>query len=154
MSRAGHDQNVLSSLKVISARPGHIKTSLAIEKRHLNNHRTVHGGVLLSLTDTVTSLALSTLGIPPPTGASVNVSCEFVRPAGREGEELISIGEVVRLGKSLAYTRVTFFDPSDKVVAFGSHTKHMGNNVAVTRFSADGETELPLEEKESPKAKL
>lgn len=53
----------------------------------------------IKLTDTVTSLALSTMGIPPPTGASVNISCEFVRPAGREGEDLYSIGEVVKLGE-------------------------------------------------------
>jgi acyl-coenzyme A thioesterase 13 len=40
------------------------------------------------------------MGIPPPTGASVNISCEFVRPAGKEGEQLFSVGEVVKLGKS------------------------------------------------------
>lgn len=52
------------------------------------------------LTDTVTSLALSSMGLAPPTGASVNISCEFVRPAGKEGEQLYSIGEVVKLGQS------------------------------------------------------
>jgi acyl-coenzyme A thioesterase 13 len=119
------------------------------------------------------------MGISPPTGASVNISCEFVRPAGKVGEELYSIGEVVKLGKSslpllpclssslqhspffppvsffselmlgrtTAFTKVTFYDKSDKVVAFGSHTKHMGTNKATKRFSEDGETELPLEEK-------
>jgi hypothetical protein len=40
------------------------------------------------------------MGISPPTGASVNISCEFVRPAGKVGEELYSIGEVVKLGES------------------------------------------------------
>jgi acyl-coenzyme A thioesterase 13 len=123
------------------------------------------------------------MGISPPTGASVNISCEFVRPAGKVGEELYSIGEVVKLGESLyfsyhisllpstcpffpsvfflysareeeltvgrttAFTKVTFYDKSDKVVAFGSHTKHMGTNKATKRFSEDGETELPFEEK-------
>lgn len=43
------------------------------------------------------------MGIPPPTGASVNISCEFVRPAGKEGEELFSVGEVVKLGQSNLY---------------------------------------------------
>ena len=56
------------------------------------------------LTDTVTSLALSTMGIPPPTGASVNISCEFVRPAGKEGEDLYSIGEVVKLGQLVLWS--------------------------------------------------
>ena len=50
------------------------------------------------LTDTITSLALSTYGIAPPTGVSVNISCEFVRPAGKEGDTVTCVGEVVRLG--------------------------------------------------------
>jgi len=51
------------------------------------------------------------------------------------------------VGRTTAFTKVTFYDKSDKVVAFGSHTKHMGTNKATKRFSEDGETELPLEEK-------
>ena len=116
------------------------------------------------LTDTVTSLSLSTMGIPPPTGVSVNISCEFVRPGGREGDELIGIGEVVKLGRSpfhhltrklivlgktMAYTRVSFYTASDKLVAYGSHTKHLGDSRPTTSFSEDGEEEIPSE-----KAKL
>lgn len=54
----------------------------------------------LQLTDTVTSLALSTMGIAPPTGVSVNISTEFVRPGGREGDELFGVGEVTKIGES------------------------------------------------------
>ena len=50
------------------------------------------------MTDTVTSLALSTMGIAPPTGVSVNISTEFVRPGGREGDDLFGVGEVTKLG--------------------------------------------------------
>jgi len=143
IAKGGHDHNVLSNLKFVSASPGHLRTSLVLERRHVNNHKTAHGGVLLSLTDTVTSLTLSTLGLPPPTGVSVNVSCEFVRPAGKEGDELIGVGEVVKVGRTLAYTRISFYS-MDKLVAFGSHTKHMGNSEPVVRFSEDGEDEIPL----------
>jgi acyl-coenzyme A thioesterase PaaI-like protein len=55
--------------------------------------------IVQQLTDTVTSLTLSTLGIPGPTGVSVNISCEFVRPGGREGDLLTGVGEVVKMGK-------------------------------------------------------
>jgi acyl-coenzyme A thioesterase 13 len=55
-----------------------------------------------------------------------------------------------RTGKTLAYTRVTFYDAQDRVVAYGSHTKHMGSNQPSIAFSADGETEIPFE----PRAKL
>lgn len=96
----------------------------------------------------MTSLALQSKGIVPPTGASVNISCEFVRPAGKVGDDLHGVGEVVQLGRTLAYTRVNFYNSHKKMVAFGSHTKHMGKNTPTTRFSEDGELELPLEEKE------
>jgi len=45
----------------------------------------------------------------------------------------------------MAYTRVNFYTPDDKLVAFGSHTKHMGTAKQSTNFSEDGETEEPLD---------
>lgn len=76
-----------------------------IDQTHVNNHKTIHGGAILSLTDTVTSLALSTLGITPPTGMSVNISTEFVRPGGKVGDEIIAVGEVTKMGESFAPQR-------------------------------------------------
>ncbi|ORX41012.1 Thioesterase/thiol ester dehydrase-isomerase [Kockovaella imperatae] len=143
IAKGGHDCNVLSSLTFIHARPGHLRASLKIDQIHVNNHNTIHGGVILALTDTLTSLAISTMGYHP-TGVSVNASTEFVRPGGRSGDELIGVGEVVKLGKSLAYTRITFYDPQGRVVAFGSHTKHLGAATAVVKFSSDGEREEPV----------
>ncbi len=52
-----------------------------------------------------------------------------------------------RSGKTLAYTRVTFYDAQDRIVGYGSHTKHMGGNVPTVQFSEDGETEVSLRAK-------
>jgi acyl-coenzyme A thioesterase 13 len=49
------------------------------------------------------------------------------------------------VGRTLAYTRVTFYTPDDKVVAYGSHTKHMAKSKQVTAFSKDGQEEIPLD---------
>lgn len=103
--------------------------------------------IAAQMTDTITSLALHSLGLPPPTGASVNISTEFVRPAGKVGDEVTAVGEVVKLGRTLAYTKITLYDAKGRVSGFGSHTKHMGEAKATVRFSEDGETELPLEDK-------
>jgi hypothetical protein len=82
-----------------------------------------------------TSLTVSLLpfNVLPPSLANSSVDSE-------KGVELM-------VGRTTAFTKVTFYDKSDRVVAFGSHTKHMGTNKATKRFSEDGETELPLEEK-------
>ena len=113
-------------MRFVSAKPGYLKAALKIDTRHVNNHnvcpnchghaeprQTIHGGVILGvgllplfkldtdpdqLTDTLTSLALSTLGYHP-TGVSVNVSTEFVRPGGKIGDELVGVGEVVKMGE-------------------------------------------------------
>ncbi|WVW80848.1 hypothetical protein I302_102838 [Kwoniella bestiolae CBS 10118] len=176
LSKGGHDSNVLSSLRLIEARPKHLKGVFKIESKHLNNHGTIHGGVILSLTDTLTSLSLSTLGFPPPTGVSVNISTEFVRPGGKEGDNLICIGTVEQCGRNLAYTRCEFYTPKSlsststvtdpaavaggeeggigKLVAYGSQTKFMGGWSRQTGFSEDGVEEVGSGLDGGEKAKL
>lgn len=44
------------------------------------------------------SLALTTSGLPPPTGVSTNIQTEFLRPVGKVGDEFVIEGEVVKLG--------------------------------------------------------
>ncbi|KAK8850525.1 hypothetical protein IAR55_004443 [Kwoniella newhampshirensis] len=111
LAKGGHDRNVLSSLRLLEARPGYLRGVFKIGGKHLNNHNTIHGGVILSLTDTITSLSLSTHGISAPTGVSVNISTEFVRPGGIDGSDLIIVGRVEQLGRTLAYTRCEFYTP-------------------------------------------
>jgi len=62
------------------------------------------------------------------------------RDDGQREAKLIS-------GRTLAYTRVNFYTPDEKLVAFGSHTKYMGSAKATTSFSADGEKETAVDEK-------
>lgn len=49
------------------------------------------------------SLALTTSGLPPPTGVSVNISTEFLRPGGTEGDEIILESQVLKLGASILF---------------------------------------------------
>lgn len=121
------------------------------------------------MVDTVTSVSLQSLGMRPPTGASVNISCEFIRPGGKAGDEIKAVGKVLRVGefffscplciaiadvtgRTLAFTRVEFFNQKDQIVAFGNHTKHMANSHQVVAFSEDGEREIPVPEN-APHAK-
>jgi acyl-coenzyme A thioesterase 13 len=67
------------------------------------------------------------------------MSCEFVRPCGRLGDELIMIAEPAKIGRRLAFLRITFYQKGE-VCAYGSQT------VAITpdsppmthRFTPDG----------------
>ncbi|KAG6909137.1 hypothetical protein DXG01_001889 [Tephrocybe rancida] len=87
----------------------------------------LHGGLILSLTDTLGSLAVATKG-HLMTGISTNIGTSFVRPAGRVGDVLHAKAMLTGMGKSLAYTRVDFTNPAGELVAYGYHTKYIGKS--------------------------
>ncbi|CAA7261600.1 unnamed protein product [Cyclocybe aegerita] len=102
----------------------------------------VHGGLVLSLTDTLGSLAVATHG-HFMTGVSTDIGTSFVRPAGRVGDILHAKAVLTGMGKQLAYTRVDFTNPRGELVAYGFHTKYVGksnSHAENVKFSEDGET--------------
>lgn len=137
----GHDAQCFPNLVIHRAVPGTVDISLKIERSNLNRVGTVHGGLILSLTDTLGSLAVASKG-HYMTGVSTDIGASFVRPAGRTGDILHARATLTAMGKSLAYTRVDFTNPAGDLVAYGYHTKYVGksssdpNNV---KFSEDGE---------------
>lgn len=97
----------------------------------------MHGGLILSLTDTLGSLAVATRGYYM-TGVSTDIGTSFVRPAGRVGDVLHAKAALTGMGalevfisrnpedsmvweagKQLAYTRVDFTNPAGELVAYG-----------------------------------
>lgn len=57
----------------------------------------LHGGVILSLTDTMGSLAIATKG-QWMTGVSTDISASFVKPGGKLGDKVLIEGRVVGIG--------------------------------------------------------
>lgn len=60
--------------------------------------QTVHGGLILSLTDTLGSLAVATKGLYM-TGVSVDIGTSFLKPAGKSGDLLKARATITGLGK-------------------------------------------------------
>lgn len=60
-------------------------------------HQTVHGGLILSLTDTLGSLAVASKG-HYMTGVSTDISTSFIRPAGKAGDVLNATATITALG--------------------------------------------------------
>lgn len=107
----------------------------------MNRVRTVHGGLIASLTDTLGSLAVASKG-HFMTGVSTDIGVSFVKAAGSTGDILNAQASVTGLGKSLAYTRIEFTNFQGQLVAFGHHTKYVGkshNHPKNVMFSEDGE---------------
>ena len=119
-----------------------VETSLKIEPYNLNRVGTVHGGLIMSLTDTLGSLAVASKG-QYMTGVSTDIGASFVKPAGRTGDVLHAKAMLTAMGKSLAYTRVDFTNAAGDLVAYGYHTKYIGKSSSGSdnvKFSEDGET--------------
>ncbi|KAF9233243.1 thioesterase thiol ester dehydrase-isomerase [Melanogaster broomeanus] len=137
----GHDAQCFPNLMITRAIPGVVETKLEIAPYNLNRVGTVHGGLVMSLTDTLGSLAVASKGYYM-TGVSTDVSTSFVRPAGRAGDVLNATATVTALGISLAYTRVDFTNADGQLVAYGTHTKYVGKSASdpnKVKFSEDGE---------------
>ena len=78
----------------------------------------VHGGVLSTLLD---NAGWFTAGPYYNTWIStIDLQVQFLRPTSNS--DLISIGEIVKCGKTLAFTRMKLLDSNEKLIATGSAT--------------------------------
>ncbi|KAJ7212098.1 HotDog domain-containing protein [Mycena pura] len=148
LDNKGHDTQCFPNLQLLSASPGVITASLKVEPYNLNRVGVLHGGLILSLTDTLGSLAVATKG-QYMTGVSTDIGTSFCRPSGRAGDILHMKAELIGMGKSLAYTRAEFTNPDGLLLAHGYHTKYVGKSITHPSnvvFSEDGEVVLEGED--------
>lgn len=106
LTAGGHDSTTLGSLRITAARPGNIEAMLTVGKHNLNRLGAVHGGLLCTVVDTMGSLALSSKGWYS-TGVSTDIHTTFARAAGKAGDELLLVGEVVKQGERERIERET-----------------------------------------------
>ncbi|KAL5524646.1 hypothetical protein ACEPAF_9786 [Sanghuangporus sanghuang] len=150
LDNKGHDVQCFPNLQIHRAVPGELEASLKIEPYNVNRVGTVHGGLILSLTDTLGSLAVATKG-NYMTGVSIDIGTSFLRPAGKPGDILKARATIEAMGKTLAFTRVDFTNPAGDIVAYGQHTKFIGKSIGNkddVKFSEDGERVIEGTDKE------
>lgn len=98
------------------------------------------------MVDCITWIALATLGAPCINTVSSNMSAEFLRPGGTEGQYLYAEGTASKVGRRMAFTRIDFYNEKDQLVAFGSHTHAVlpESKPHEIVFSEDGEKAIPV----------
>jgi len=75
----------------------------------------VHGGLIMSLTDTLGSLAVASRG-QYMTGVSTDISTSFVKPAGKPGDELKITATLTAMG-AFTFTSSTYTLPCPSVAS-------------------------------------
>ncbi|KAK3342706.1 HotDog domain-containing protein [Neurospora tetraspora] len=111
-------------LRVTGATEGKVDFELAITKDHTNRLQIIHGGTIASMVDLGGSLAVASKGLYA-TGVSTDLNVTYLSSGGKVGEKISGTAVCEKIGKTLAYTTVTFRNQKGELCARGSHTKYV-----------------------------
>jgi acyl-CoA thioesterase len=103
-----------SGIELIEVSTGRAKVRMTIEKRHLNGHETVHGGVIFTLADTAFALASNSHGIP---AAAINAYISYVKSA-TAGTLSAEARESSLSPKIATYSVIVTNDNGEKIALF------------------------------------
>ncbi|KAJ1835448.1 hypothetical protein IWW55_002557 [Coemansia sp. RSA 2706] len=107
-------------MNLLSAEAGRVRGEVEVTKDYLNAIGGTHGGWLSTLVDVGGSLAIASHGFKT-TGVSTDLSVSFLAASG-EGTNIMFDAQVLKIGRTLAYTRVDIFN-GERIIATGNHTK-------------------------------
>lgn len=113
-------------LRVTDASEGKVELELDIHKDHTNRLKIIHGGTIASMVDLGGSLAVASMGLYA-TGVSTDLNVTYLSSGGKVGDKLWATATCEKIGKTLAFTTVTFRNSEGELSARGSHTKYVTN---------------------------
>nr|CDJ94520.1 Thioesterase superfamily domain containing protein [Haemonchus contortus] len=109
-------------LRPISVSEGRVKVEFEVTPAMTNPWGGLHGGCTATLVDVVTTLACLVTPRGKP-GVSVDLHVTYLA-AIREGDTVIMDAEVIKAGKTLAFTRAdVILKEGNRIAATGLHTK-------------------------------
>ncbi len=107
-------------LRLDRVEPGIVDVALRIEPQHRNLLGTLHGGMIATLADTATGLAIGSSLDPDGTWTTTALNVTFLAP-GRQGE-VTARGRVVRAGRRFGYAEADVVDDHDRLLARATAT--------------------------------
>ncbi len=103
-----------TGIKIEEVSIGYAKASIHIEAKHLNPLKTVHGGMVFTLIDTVAGTAALTRG---NTITTTNASLYFLNPARLGQNKLTAVAKELKEGKNLLVHDVEVMDEDGVIIA-------------------------------------
>jgi uncharacterized protein (TIGR00369 family) len=106
-------------MELVGARAGRVEMALDATDHHLNLQGGLHGGVIATLADTATGLAVRSM---LPTGrrhVTIQLDVHYLAP-GRAGR-ITGVGTAVRVGSQIAYAEADIRD-GDRLLARATAT--------------------------------
>ncbi|KEZ42187.1 hypothetical protein SAPIO_CDS6258 [Scedosporium apiospermum] len=114
--------------RIKEAAAGKVTFELDIKRQHTNRLGTLHGGCIASMVDLGGSLAVASMG-RFATGVSTDINVSYISVAGRVGDTVTGTATCEKIGKTLAYTMVHFWNSKGELAARGSHTKYVAGTL-------------------------
>ncbi|KAI1125465.1 Thioesterase/thiol ester dehydrase-isomerase [Nemania abortiva] len=125
MAESGLEPRLLGgNIRVTNAIHGRVDFELDITKDHTNRLKILHGGTIASMVDLGGSLAVASTGLYA-TGVSTDLNVTYLSGGGKIGDKITGSAICDKIGKTLAYTCVTFRNSKGELAARGSHTKYV-----------------------------
>ncbi|KAL2106436.1 hypothetical protein VUR80DRAFT_6752 [Thermomyces stellatus] len=129
MTESGLEARLLGEhFRITNVTRGKVDFELSIQKQHTNRLQTLHGGTLASMVDLGGSLAVASMG-RFSTGVSTDLNVTYLSASGKPGEKVIGTATCEKIGKTLAFTLVQFWNEKGQLSARGSHTKYVAGTV-------------------------
>jgi uncharacterized protein (TIGR00369 family) len=100
---------------------GQAEVALTMAPRHLNSWQVAHGGVIMTMLDTVMSMAGRSLDPNIRSGVTIEMKTSFMEPGGVEGCRMVAKGRVLKSTSSLCFAEADVWN-GDKLVAKASGT--------------------------------
>lgn len=100
--------------------PGEVDVAMDVQPHHLNLMGTLHGGMISTLADTATGLALRSVLEPGTTFSTTQLNVTFLT-AGREGR-VLARGRVLKSGRRFGYAEADVVDADGRLLARATAT--------------------------------
>ena len=95
--------------------PGAVDVEFDVDPRHLNLFGTLHGGLIATLADTATGLAMLTALAPGTTHLTTSLGVTFLAP-GRAGV-VTARGRVLKAGRRFGYAEADVVNEAEDLIA-------------------------------------
>lgn len=107
-------------MEVVGATSGRVEIGLEVTDHHLNLQGSLHGGVIATLADTATGLAVRSLVPAGRRHVTIQLDVHYLAPGGPG--RITAVGSTVRVGSQIAFAEADVRDGSGRLLARATAT--------------------------------
>jgi len=109
-----------AGIELVGASPGRVELALEAADHHINLQGSLHGGMIATLADTATGLAVRSMVPAGRRHITVQLDVHYLRP-GRPGR-ITAVGTTVRVGTTIAVAEADVTDDGGRLLAKATAT--------------------------------